>query len=540
MVTDRAVQGAILELPQQELPQQELPLLAAEERTRREAANRHLIDFSIYMSPWYRPGRHHMLVAEKLEQVARYIMTKGAQGIGRLMIFEPPRHGKSLQVSRLFPAWLLGKMPDARIILASYGLELAEDDSRAVRNYVQEPRYANVFGRNRSVVDIPVELSKDSTSKADWDLAAPHRGGVIAAGVEGRIVGFGAHLLNINDPIKGRKEAESETHRRNVMTWYHGNAYTRLEDGGAIVLTHTRWDPEDLAGQLLMEMVSDDPLKDQWEIVFLPAIALDEDQYPKNEAEYNENLLRGIYIPMAASAALSGGDQLGREAGEVIWPEKYPLEVIQKIMGNILDYEGSSQYQQLPRMMSGELFDESDFQYVEKAPEGIQWYRYIDLALGKSETSDHNVTIAVAENEEGKLFLRDRLKVRNLEAFLPECRELMLDKKERGTVWGGEDVAFQSLAMKEFFKDKQLANTAITLVKPEGDKVQRARPWQLKAKRGEVILVRGSWNLSFVRIATAFRAGAREDDDIDSVSGGVQMVAEQSNVTEAVPNPFYG
>lgn len=233
------------------------------------------------------------------------------------------------------------------------------------------------------------------------------------------------------------------------------------------------------------------------------------------------------------------GDQLGRQAGEVIWPEKYPLEVIQRIMGNILDYEGSSQYQQLPRMMSGELFDERDFKYVEKAPEGLQWYRYIDLALGKSETSDHNVTIAVAENEEGRLFLRDRLKVRNLEAFLPECREMMLDKKERGTIWGGEDVAFQSLAMKEFMKDKQLANTAITLVKPEGDKVQRARAWQLKAKQGMVYLVRGPWNLSFVRIATAFKEGCREDDDIDSVSGGVQMVAEQSNVTEAVANPFY-
>src|SRR5689334_2001409 len=89
-----------------------------------------------FVAPWYKPGRHHYLVAEKLEQVIRYIETGGKEGIGRLIVNMPFRHGKSEEVSRLLPSYLLGKLPDKRVILTSYGADLAEDDSRKVRDYV--------------------------------------------------------------------------------------------------------------------------------------------------------------------------------------------------------------------------------------------------------------------------------------------------------------------------------------------------------------------------------------------------------------------
>ena len=497
------------------------PQDALAERVRREKARRHLMDFSLYVGhPWYRETAHHRLVAEKLEGVARYIETKGREGIGRLMIFEPPRYGKTEQVSRLFPAWLLGRLPDSRIILASYGADLAEADSKAIREYVSSPRYAAVFGTRSIRGEEAVRLSEDSRKKSSWELARPHRGGVIAAGVGGRITGFGAHLLNINDPFKGRKEAESEAYRRSVMTWYRGNAYTRLEDGGAIIITHTRWDPEDLAGQLLTQMVSAlDEDVDTWEVVFLPALALEEAAYPKTEAEFRENLLRGIYIPM-------GGDMLGRSPGEPLWEEKYPLPRVRQQAANIGDFEFQAQYQQLPRLAQGEFFDDEDFVIVENAPEGLQWYRYVDLALGKTETSDYNATVAVAMDGE-TLYLRDMLKVRDLDEFLEQLAALMLSPAERGTIWGIEDVAFQALVIKELMSRPELAGVAMLPVRPEGDKVTRARAWQLRAKQGWVRLVRGAWNLTFIRTAAAFPKG-RHDDEIDSVSGGVQMIADEA------------
>lgn len=195
------------------------PQEAALERIQREKARRHLVDFSEYVSaPWYQAYDHHRLVGEALEQVARYIETKGREGIGRLMIFEPPRHGKTEQVSRQFPAWLLGRLPDTRIILTSYNGDRANANSRAARDLILDPRYAAIFGRT-SGNETPVKMSEDSRSVTAWDLAYPYRGGMVAAGVGGGITGTGAHLMVVDDPLRGREEAESQAQRDRIWDW---------------------------------------------------------------------------------------------------------------------------------------------------------------------------------------------------------------------------------------------------------------------------------------------------------------------------------
>ena len=494
------------------------PELARAERAKRVLARRHLIDYSKYVAPWYEPAKHHIYLAGFLEEVKRFIETKGTEGIGRLIICEPPQYGKTEQASRLFPSWVLGDLPDSRIILTSYGADLATENSRITRNYVGSEAYANLFGA-RSAMDEPVELSPESRSVVSWNLK-DYRGSVFAAGVGGGITGRPANLVVIDDPFKSREDAESATYRNKVMSWYRSVVYPRVANtpGAAIIIMHTRWDQEDLVGQLLTQMVSD-PEADQWTVVFLPALALDADKYPKDEAEFKENLLRGIYIP-------TSGDPLGRQAGEPLWPERSDAVKINRTRANMLDYDFEALFQQMPRMAEGEFFDDKDFQIIEKGPENLQWYRYVDLALGESTTSDNNSTIAVAIDENtGDLILRDRIKVRELKEFLPQVRTSMLSDAESKTEWGIEDVAFQKLVVTQFLKDKTLVKVRIRGVKPLGDKVERARPWQLRAKQGHVKLVRGPWNLDFIREATSFPKG-RHDDDVDTVSGGVQMIAE--------------
>jgi phage terminase large subunit-like protein len=63
---------------------------------------------------------------------------------------------------------------------------------------------------------------------------------------------------------------------------------------------------------------------------------------------------------------------------------------------------------------------------------------------------------------------------------------------------------------------------------PRGSKEDRAASWRGRVKSGKVYLVRGTWNLDFLRVASSFSPNARFDDDIDSVSGGVQMIAEDA------------
>jgi hypothetical protein len=149
--------------------------------------------------------------------------------------------------------WVLGKNPDVRIILASYGADLATENSRAARDIVDSDKYKALFG-NLATVEREVEISTDSRSVQAWDLAGPNRGGVRAVGVGGGITGKGADILIIDDPFKNREEAESEAYRRKVWDWWTSSAYTRLEDHAAVIGMLTRWHGDDWAGRILRLM----------------------------------------------------------------------------------------------------------------------------------------------------------------------------------------------------------------------------------------------------------------------------------------------
>jgi predicted phage terminase large subunit-like protein len=405
------------------------------------------------------------------------------------------------------------------VILTSYGADLATKHSKEVRDLIASDRYSTVFGEMAST-DEPVLLDSDSRSSAAWELAG-HSGGMIAAGVGGAITGFGANLFIVDDPFKSREDADSEARRDNVWEWYRSVAYNRLDNtSAAIILIMTRWDQDDLAGKLLNAMVSDYEA-DQWTVVYMPGESDEVKDYPTTEEEYVENLLSGIYIPRAQD-----GDQLGRAPGEPLWREKHDEAALKKIKANIGDFEYVAQFGQKPRLAVGEFLDDDDFDIVEKAPDGLRWYWYADLALGESKTSDSNCTGGVALQKED-LYIRDVVKIRDLDSFLPELHSLMLSDEEIGSVWGIEDVAFQKLVVKDFLAKPSLVNKEVMGVKPNGDKVERARPWRRRAKTGHVHLVRGTWNRELIRIAAAFPKG-RHDDEVDMISGAVQMIAEDN------------
>lgn len=500
--------------------QRPTPEQAMAERALRELAKRRLADFGQYMMPDWIIAPHQRLMADYLEQVERYIATDGREGIGRLIIELPPQHTKTTWASQLMPAWLLGRMPNSNIILTSYGADLAGENSRKVRNLITNDRYKNVFG-DRSSLEDPVDLSADSRSTTSWSLRAPHRGGVIAAGVGGGITGRPADLLVVDDPFKNRQEADSLQYRKSVISWFGSSAMTRLRQGSAVVIMHTRWHRQDLTGELLRAMMQD-PRADQWTVLCLPAIAYEDEEYAGDVEDQRSKMREGIYLNME--------DPLGRAPGEVLWPAEFPREMLDSIRAS-LEAQGNSGdwyslYQQEPRPQEGEFFGAGDFKIIEREqlPKDLQWVRYCDLAISKSTRADWNSTVALAMDSTANLYFRDMIRVKGWVEFKTRVKTAMLSLEERGTDWAVESNNFQELAFQEFITDPELIGVAVRGIKVSDDKVSRARPMQGRGKAGKIYLVRGPWNEAFISEFVDFPTGVH-DDQVDTASGGLQMLA---------------
>lgn len=263
-----------------------------------ELGRRHPTFFTRLMRRRYQTAELHWKIGTALKQVE-------AGEIDRLMIRMPPRHGKSTIASLAFPAWYLGRNPDKRIIAASYGDNLARGFGRGARNLIRQPAYQDLFPN--------MSVATDSSAANSWDIAE-HDGGYIGTTIGGSITGMGAHVLLIDDPVKGREEAESETIREKTWDWYTNDAYTRLEEGGAIVVIMTPWHEDDLSGRLIAEQVNGG---DIWTVLDLPALDANE---------------------------------------QALWPEKYDAEALKRIRRTIGAYAFEALYQQHPSPPGGGVF----------------------------------------------------------------------------------------------------------------------------------------------------------------------------------------
>lgn len=263
-----------------------------------------LLEYAKFQMPEYQTPAHIKLLAHKLEEVER-------GNIKRLAIFMPPRHGKSQLTSQFFPAWYLGRNPSKFVIATTYAQDLADDFGRSVRNQIQDEDYNRIFN--------DCTLSKDSSSVRRFHTTGS--GVYYAVGAGGAITGRGAHLLLIDDPIKGREDADSDAMRSNLIDWYRSTAYSRLMPGGSIILIQTRWHEDDLAGWILRE-TSHEP----WEVVELPAV-LD---------EKTSKILK-------------------RPKGQALWPEAYDKKRLEEIKKTAGSREWNSLYMQRPSAEEGNI-----------------------------------------------------------------------------------------------------------------------------------------------------------------------------------------
>jgi len=487
------------------------PSDARSEKKLRMKARRNFLAYCQYVDPRYEAQPHVRLLASKLQQVALYIASGGKQGIGRLMIFMPPQHGKSQLASRHFPAWLLGLLPDSRIILTSYGESLATTHSRYIRDQVTSDEYQAVFGSKSDKI-WPVELSSDSRSTEAWDLAKPYRGGVKAAGVGGGITGLPAHLFIIDDPFKNREEAESEGRRDLVDDWFKSAARTRLRPNAAVVIFHTRGHPDDLAGRLMQRMVSD-PLASQYDIVCMPAVALD--KYPASVEEQRKMMREGVFLPLA--------DPLGRSGGAALCPLWYDEAWLASTKADVGLYDFEALYQQSPYSKEGNMFKRDWFTIVDASPrEVLGRVRAWDKAASTSGARTARALVSIGKD--GYVYIEhvtaDQLTSAPRDAMMIRMGKEDYRNYEPFPIWHPQDPGSGGKDSAEAFNNLLADNGLIGVFEQvTGSKESYAEILATKAMGGRVRLVRGEWNDPFLDELSAFPKG-RFKDRVDAASSG--------------------
>lgn len=452
-----------------------------------------LREFIARVNPRFQFYAHLDTLLDALQQVAD-------GHLQRLMVFMPPRHGKSEAVSRLFTAYYLYRHPERWVGLTSYAADLAYTLSRNARE-----NYRTAGGA----------LTTEGVEH--WETG--RGGGMWAAGVGGPATGKGFHLGVVDDPIKNAEEAASTTIREKQKDWWRSTFYTRQEPNAALVVIQTRWHEDDLSGWLLAEEGAEDDQPEGWHIVNLPAVA---------EAEAQ-------IFPATCTVAMDL-----RPVGAALCPERYPLDKLQRITKRIGAYFWNALFQCRPTPIEGGILKRHWWRYwqpgganlgpvrVKRADGTIEEIAPVDLpgiyqevvqswdmAFKETATSDY-VAGQVWARRGAARFLLDAYKeradlpktlaaVQALSDKWPEARAKLIEDKANGPA------VIQSL---------RHAMQGLIAVQPMGSKESRVFAVQPEIEAGNVYLPHPrlcSWVDAFITTCAGF-PNVPHDDEVDAMT----------------------
>lgn len=456
------------------------------EEQRKALAPEKLLAFCRYMMPSYVVARHHRLIAHKLQQVE-----DGT--IRRLMVTLPPQHGKSALVSRMFPAWFIGRNPSLRGLTIGYGEDFAlANYGRPLRNLLLNDKYPQVFPG--------VQLTKDAQAAGEWSTT--QEGGWRVVGAGGQITGNTAHVVLIDDPLKGRDEANSQPIRDSIWDWFWSDVWSRLnpfKDGpGAVVLCCTRWHDDDIAGRFLRQMEKGG---ESWDVLSLPALAEDH-------------------------------DPLGRARGEALWPEKYPREYLE-MYRDLRPRDFNALYQQKPVPDEGERFKTDWLRYYDDLPLHLRLYGASDYAT-KTNDGDYTVHLVAGMCPDGNLYIVDLWREQaSSEVWVEAAIDLMAKHRvvkwaeERGQILGGVGP----------FLEKRMRERHVYRVREQfsvsKDKMTRTTAIAGMLQAGRVYLpARASWRADFEYELSRFPSG-KFDDQVDALALLGRMLEKMHGGQEA-------
>ena len=259
---------------------------------------------------------HLDLICEHLEAITRGEQVDG-ETYNRLLINVPPGFTKSMLVGVFWPAWEWGprNLPHLRYICASHNQDLAIRDGLRMRRLLLSEWYQERWGDR-------VKMTGDQNAKTKFENTATGFRQAVAAG---GITGARGDRVVIDDPhsVDG---ANSDQQRQTTIQWFLEAVPTRLNSPmhSAIVVIMQRLHEEDVSGVILDKQLGYDH----------------------------------IMLPMRYEAGRATPTRLGwqdprEEEGELLFPERFPEEVVARDERAMGPYAAAGQFQQSPEPRGG-------------------------------------------------------------------------------------------------------------------------------------------------------------------------------------------
>ncbi|ROL57852.1 hypothetical protein D9V84_03815 [Bacteroidetes/Chlorobi group bacterium Naka2016] len=454
------------------------------------------------MKEKWQDARHIEILNDLLIKLAK-------RELFRLIINMPPRYGKSLLTSILFPFWYIGNFPNHNLMLVTYQNNLARSWGKRILQLI------STLGEDL------FNIKTDAKERSAGMIGIERYGGkIICVGAGGLLTGLGADAIIVDDPIKNQKEALSLNQRNSLWDWFKATLFTRLEPQGILLMVGTRWHDDDIFGRLvatnptiqisreLIENFKPSNTTDVWHLLKLPALA-------------KEN------------------DPLGRAIGEPLWKERFNLASIleqKKILG---DFWFSALYQQEPIFSTGRIFKKENFRYFSLLNDTIviktvsdkivrndylsirecSLFATIDLAIKSTERSDFTVAMVFAVSPKKDVFILEVVR----EKFDTTDHLNLIQSvfsRWKPVLIGIESVQYQMTLVQSARK----LGLPVKELKADKDKIARSLGIANWIDAGKVFFRLGtSWLEEFERELLQFPDG-NHDDQVDALAYVSQMI----------------
>ncbi|MHB8441940.1 MAG: phage terminase large subunit [Candidatus Tyrphobacter sp.] len=436
---------------------------AVAEAASAELARRGLLDLARRMHPAFQAPPHLRKLADILERVE-------SGELPRVIIALHPGSGKSTML-QLYAAWTLGRKPERRLIATSAAERLVVRNSRAVRDLFEQSEWP-----------FNARLDENATAAAVWETSAG--GGLFATGVGGTITGWRGDIIVCDDLEDGQS---SMLELDGLEDWFRSKLLTRLEPGAPIVVVQTRWPNDDLPRRLM-----NGPRGKEWRYVRMAALAEDD-------------------------------DELGREPGEALWPQRFDVAALEAIREDIGSRHFAAQYQGAPTTDGGNLIRIEWFGRYTQAPQNmtrvVQW---LDSAAKTGVRNDYSAIVTMGATD-GAFYVLDVVRRRVEYPDLLRMVAAEYEKHSPRAVYA-EDTSNAIALIQELSRESHLP---IVAVKAVGSKEARAEAITGLLEAGKVYLPTSApWLADFENELAEFPVGDH-DDMADAFVGALSQLRER-------------
>lgn len=412
----------------------------------------------------------------------------------KLVVEAPPQHGKSVAIIDVM-AWAAGRNPDGRTIYGSFSERLGIRANLKLQRMYNSPLYQEIFPE--------VKMStgkKDDTATKNRDLIeyVGREGYFRNTTVRGSVTGESLDLGVIDDPLKGRVEANSPTVREAAWDWFTDDFFTRFSENAGLLIILTRWHIDDPVGRLLDKMPT------------------------------------GVRV--LKYKAVADTDEQHRKTGEALFPEHKSIEFLLERKKAMSEGNWLALYQQSPTIIGGNLFKTEWWQWYDEPPQLLYRIITVDTAQKTKEENDWCVFacwgLTLPQKVDGVLIPGKAIKL-DMMRDKWEAPDLIVNARAFWQKHSNQQKKFGVLRAM-YIEDKVSGTGLIQTLKRERipvipiqrsvDKVTRAHDVAPQIANGNVMLPKyAPWLKDFLEECSQFPNGVF-DDQVDTMMDAVEKL----------------